>query len=263
MKSFGLLMSFATACTVAAALSACGSLDPIGNDTDGMEEGVPQAVVEAFAMRCSCHDTDSSPAGNLSLTAAALGNLEGASSNQSNLPLVTRGNISQSYLALKMLDDTTLQELIDSGDLEGGFSRGERMPLGGPFGDVNDAIILGWIAGAELPGGGTGNESDSDGSDSDSTSDTDGPDCSSVPSYGDIDWGACTHCHDSSLSGDARQFAPASVNFDTYDDAVMSADRAMARVDAGTMPPANSDGPELTQDVADQIILWASCGTPE
>ncbi len=260
MKSIGLLMSLASTALI---VGACGSLEAIEQDTDGMDEGVPTAVVEAFAERCSCHDTDSSPAGNLSLTAAALSSLEGAPSNQSSLPLVTRGDIANSYLALKMVDDATLQSLVDNGALAAGFDRGERMPLGGPFGSEADAIILGWIAGAELPGGGGTGTDTTGGSDSDSDSDTMGVDCSNVPSFADMDWSACTHCHDSALSGDDRQFAPMSVNFDNYADASMQADRAMSRVDAGTMPPANSDGPELTQEAADAIILWASCGTPE
>jgi len=264
MKSPGIykIFSASLAATAVLTLTACGSLDPIGQDTEGMDEGVPDAVVTAFAARCSCHDTDQSPAGNLSLTAASLANLEGGSSNQSDLPLVTRGDIANSYLALKMVDATTLQGLVDSGALAAGFDRGERMPLGGPFGDEADAIILGWIAGAELPGGGGTTGSDTD-TGSDSDSDTTGVDCSAVPSFSDIDWGACTHCHDSSLEGDARQFAPMTVNFDTYTDAADKADRAMSRVDAGTMPPASSDGPMLTQETADQIILWASCGAPE
>lgn len=268
MKSPGKTTIFSASLAVTSLMmvTACGSLDPIEQDTQGMDEGVPDAVVEAFAARCSCHDTDQSPAGNLSLTAAALANLEGGSSNQSDLPLVTRGDIANSYLALKMVDATTLQGLADNGVLAAGFDRGERMPLGGPFGDEGDAIILGWIAGAELPGGGTGNDSDSDSdsdTDSDSDSDTSGVDCSAAPSYSDIDWSSCTHCHDSALEGDARQFAPMTVNFDTYTDAVMKADRAMSRVDMETMPPASSDGPMLSQETADQIILWASCGAPE
>lgn len=83
-----------------------------------------------------------------------------------------------------------------------------------------------------------------------------------VPSYAAMTaWSKCTTCHSSALSGAQRAGAPADINFDNYDAAVMDADRALSEVDSGAMPPAGSA--KLSAAEHDQIINWASCDTPK
>jgi mono/diheme cytochrome c family protein len=70
----------------------------------------------------------------------------------------------------------------------------------------------------------------------------------------------CLVCHSSILeSGSARNFAPVSVNFDTYTDAVTSSQRANQRVQAGTMPPSGG----LSQSEMDLFGKWLDAGAPE
>jgi uncharacterized membrane protein len=81
-----------------------------------------------------------------------------------------------------------------------------------------------------------------------------------VPKYAAMTaWKKCTVCHASTVSGAARAGAPADINFDSYTDAVMDADRALSEVESGSMPP----GGGLTADEKTQIIDWASCDTPQ
>lgn len=83
-----------------------------------------------------------------------------------------------------------------------------------------------------------------------------------VPKFAEITgWGKCTSCHSSALSGASRAGAPASINFDNYDDAVSDADLALSELDEGAMPPAGS--PKLSAAEKDQIVNWASCDTPQ
>ena len=70
----------------------------------------------------------------------------------------------------------------------------------------------------------------------------------------------CTGCHSSTLAGEARGGAPASINFDTYDSAKASAESAVAAVYNGSMPPGGSD---LPTDQKDQLYAWGLCGTPQ
>lgn len=89
-----------------------------------------------------------------------------------------------------------------------------------------------------------------------------GVDCKAVtvPKYAAMTaWKKCTNCHASTLSGAARVGAPPDINFDSYSDAVMDADRALSEVQSGAMPP----GGGLTADEKTQIIDWASCDTPQ
>ncbi len=83
-----------------------------------------------------------------------------------------------------------------------------------------------------------------------------------VPKYTDMTaWARCTNCHSSALTGAARVGAPGDINFDSYDHAVMDADRALSEVESGAMPPAGS--PSLSAAEKDQIVNWASCDTPQ
>ena len=80
----------------------------------------------------------------------------------------------------------------------------------------------------------------------------------------------CARCHTDPPIGEA----PGYLRLDRYDNwdlddgttvvgAAAVAPNVAARVEAGTMPPANSDGPELTEEAKAQMIDWAQCGTPQ
>lgn len=72
------------------------------------------------------------------------------------------------------------------------------------------------------------------------------------------DW--CTGCHSSRLGEGARVDAPLTVNFDSYEDVEMWADRIWVRAadDNRTMPPAGGPGAE------ERALLgeWLACGAP-
>lgn len=141
--------------------TACNELEKI-DDGGSTAEGIPDEVQRVFDDSCNiagCHDSNSAQ-GGLDLTATAAPGIIGGASTQSSLPLVELGNVQGSYLAIKLLAESELRQ-------------GDRMPLGRDFGDatvaLDNAIILGWIAGADLPGGGGGG-------DADTTDDGDPPD---------------------------------------------------------------------------------------
>jgi uncharacterized membrane protein len=65
----------------------------------------------------------------------------------------------------------------------------------------------------------------------------------------------CTGCHASTLQGANRNGAPTGVDFDTYANAVQSAERGNARIQAGSMPPSGGLSPDdkvLFQEWVDQ-----------
>ena len=53
-------------------------------------------------------------------------------------------------------------------------------------------------------------------------------------------FGLCTSCHSSALSGAARNGAPASANFDSYQGLVQFALEASQRIQNETMPPGST-----------------------
>lgn len=127
--------------------TACNELEPI-DDGGPAGGGIPAEVQRVFDERCSipgCHDA--TRAGGLELTRDAAPDIIGGASVQSSLPLVELGNVQGSYLAAKLLPNSDALQ-------------NSRMPLGASLDDasvlLDNAIILGWIAGAELPGGGGG-----------------------------------------------------------------------------------------------------------
>lgn len=126
--------------------SGCGDLAAIDTGGGGGGGSVPPAVRQAFAESCAgagCHD-GATRAGGLSLADADLDGIVGAPST-STVPMVTLGDVHQSYLAIKMLPDNVLTD--------NGLSRtGGRMPITGDFQNPNNATILAWVAGAEFPG---------------------------------------------------------------------------------------------------------------
>ncbi len=68
----------------------------------------------------------------------------------------------------------------------------------------------------------------------------------------------CTGCHASTLAGDARHGAPDGVDLDTKAGFVAHAERAIARLGDGTMPPG---GGPAAADIA-RVQTWLSCGAP-
>lgn len=100
---------------------------------------------------------------------------------------------------------------------------------------------------------------DAESDDDEDTSD----ECADAPGYADVEiFDTCTMCHASTLVGPARNGALETVNFDTYDAAMMSASRGLERVQAGAMPPPGS-GLTVTADETDQLAQWVLCGAPE
>ena len=83
-----------------------------------------------------------------------------------------------------------------------------------------------------------------------------------VPTYAQLTiLPTCTSCHSSSVSGGAREDAPAGVDFDSYALAKASAASGAAQVNSGFMPPAHEAQPTDAQKTA--FYAWALCGTPQ
>jgi uncharacterized membrane protein len=102
-------------------------------------------------------------------------------------------------------------------------------------------------------------EADDEADAEDDAGDCEAPD---APRYDDVQiFATCTMCHASTLVGDARNGALASVNFDTAEAAMMAAARGLERVNAGAMPPPAS-GLSVTRDEIDELERWVLCGTP-
>jgi uncharacterized membrane protein len=71
--------------------------------------------------------------------------------------------------------------------------------------------------------------------------------------------GHCTGCHASYRQGADRNGAPVGIDLDTYSDAVASAERANARIQAGTMPPSGG----LSDYERGLFQRWVDQGTQE
>ncbi len=69
----------------------------------------------------------------------------------------------------------------------------------------------------------------------------------------------CIRCHSHVNTGAQRNGAPPEVNFDTYESAIKSAQRANARIQAGTMPP---DG-GIPEEQRALFQKWIDNGTPQ
>ncbi|RMG99261.1 MAG: hypothetical protein D6705_03695 [Deltaproteobacteria bacterium] len=141
-----------------ALLAGCpNDLEPIGGDTGGAE--IPAPVQDVFDRRCAfagCHGMGTAQ-GGLSLDAAASGSIVGGPSS-AGIPMVTIGDICDSYLAIKLLPPENNRCGVQPS--------GDPMPPGprdDPALQVDLALVLGWIAGADLGAGG-GTTSDTAGS---------------------------------------------------------------------------------------------------
>jgi hypothetical protein len=135
-------------------LGGCG-LEEVaeGGETDEIPPAVQAALDESCATNSSCHGAGSNlPVFSAPDSSAIL------TTGGSGGPLVTLGDVENSYIAQKILGGP---DII-----------GAQMPPSqqSENDDVNLAIIVGWIAGVPIEGGGTG---DGDG-DGDMTGDGDG-----------------------------------------------------------------------------------------
>ena len=126
---------------------------------DEAGQAVPTEVQRVFDTRCAtggCHDSSTRQAG-LSLEASDAAGIIGQPSSQNgSFSLVELGSVETSYLAAKILPTPpTGVDLV-----------GDIMPPGADLSNnelaTDVAIILGWIAGAELPGGEGGSLGDDD-----------------------------------------------------------------------------------------------------
>ena len=72
----------------------------------------------------------------------------------------------------------------------------------------------------------------------------------------------CLSCHSSTLTGSARNGAPDSLNFDTYEAAVANAADALSEENGGTMPPDTSGIPLLDGGQTAALLAWQSAGFP-
>jgi mono/diheme cytochrome c family protein len=73
----------------------------------------------------------------------------------------------------------------------------------------------------------------------------------------------CLACHSSSLSGQARGGAPATLNWDDYGTVVANFDRIFTRAAVQkTMPPSFSGLPTLNQQQQDALLAWKEAGFP-
>ena len=145
------------------ALTGCNQLEKL-EATGGADGGdVPGEVQAAFERSCgnspACH-----AAGGQSptLEGVGIGGVIGSPANGSALPLVTLGDTSNSYIAIKMLPDDVIAGL-------GATRTGARMPLAFDYATgsadtlADTQVILAWIGGATFPGGGeTAGESTGD-----------------------------------------------------------------------------------------------------
>ena len=69
----------------------------------------------------------------------------------------------------------------------------------------------------------------------------------------------CTGCHASAREGADRNGAPTGVDFDTYANIALWAERANARIQAGSMPPSGG----LDSDDRALFQKWVDQGLPE
>lgn len=136
----GATLGAALGATLLLGTGACTQLEKIDDGGDGAT--IPTEVQRAFDDSCAiagCHDAATRAQG-LELTAGASASIIGRSASQvPSLPLVELGNVEGSYMAVKILEEMP--------------PSGTRMPPTRPPGP-DEAIILGWIAGVALPGGG-------------------------------------------------------------------------------------------------------------
>ncbi len=86
------------------------------------------------------------------------------------------------------------------------------------------------------------------------------PTANNVPRYNELAaMATCMGCHASTLSGSAREGAPAPIDFDTFAAATRGAEIGLSAMERGSMPP---DGVVDDADLQ-QWKIWSLCGKPE
>lgn len=256
---------------------------------DDAGQSVPTEVQRVFDERCaigSCHDSSTRQAG-LSLAASdAAGIIGQPSSQNSSFALVELGSVETSYLAAKILPSPPPEiDLV-----------GDIMPPGADLSNnelaTDVAIILGWIAGADLPGGEGGSVGDDDDDDGlqacgivdvnpGATSPIDaGVEAGQIPiSIGTVLAGNCG-CHyvtngTGPLAGQVYTTLPMATLDDfqaTYPGAnpaysgLRTREAALDRVGKGTMPPLNcvvEGGNNILSSDFDALVAWLQAGAPD
>ena len=71
----------------------------------------------------------------------------------------------------------------------------------------------------------------------------------------------CTSCHDTSVSGASRNFAPVGVNFDTLELVQNQSNRVNLRAGEGTGMPPSSASSQPSSAERDLLSEWIVCGT--
>jgi hypothetical protein len=149
----------------------CEQVKRIDETDGGTDCEVPDEVQRIFTESCavpSCHSGDQTP----NLTAGQAASIIGQTATQVSLPLVEIGNVSGSYLAIKIQPDLP-DSIMRGGDL---------MPQPPEeLSEADRALLLGWIAGAELACEGGAGDTGGTGTSGSETGSTTGPttyDCS-------------------------------------------------------------------------------------
>ena len=126
------------------AVGCVEELGPVGEG--GGATSIPAEVRAALDNSCAtagCHAGTGAAAG-LNLEGSAANSIFSANGS-TGIPMVTLGDVGNSYLAIKCLPSDSLQ-------LYGVTRTGSKMPLGGNADSARDvAVIVGWIAGAIPP----------------------------------------------------------------------------------------------------------------
>ena len=147
MRDYNFLRVAPALCALALPALLAGCVEELGPVDDvGMATSIPAEVQAAFDNSCAtpnCHLGASAAAG-LNLEAGASSGILSATAS-TGLPMVTLGNVGNSYLAIKCLPSDNL-------GLYGASRTGSKMPLGGNADSDRDvAVIVGWISGALPP----------------------------------------------------------------------------------------------------------------
>lgn len=124
---------------VVSALGVFGCTQLEALPDEGGNQGVPRVVQDIFDTKCAgglCH-TQGGNEGGLSLDTDFVGN-----ASTQGIPVVDIGNVANSYLAIKILPEAPVGATVSL--------VGSPMPPPGetPLTDTEQAIIIGWIAGA-------------------------------------------------------------------------------------------------------------------
>jgi hypothetical protein len=128
--------------------TGCPKLEKIEQSTASVPTEVQRIFDEACAT-AGCHDAATRSNG-VDLTAAGAGAIIGGTGS-TGLPLVTIGDLANSYLAVKVMPDPPAGAPARVGD---------KMPPTTDLDPVDLAILVGWMAGAPLPSPDTGGTTD-------------------------------------------------------------------------------------------------------